>query len=242
VSRLLSWVFGFTKMSKTLHIAKRLNDMANRYNRELWFEGVMKALLGAGFSLVTFGMLFWFWWFVGFFMAGSVGLQAWQFSTLLTGLFLIVAIWSAWQRVDPLAGLPPLTNQQLMLTMISQASPNLLYFSPRHATAGAALLLLGGPANLFEAFGIWHYRLSVEPSLIEESAHLLEACEPNYPIEHVHEPCAALLLKRLALVKIVPTETSTALALTEKGASILSRAKAKADKRSTSRASEGDWG
>ncbi|HWG43229.1 MAG TPA: hypothetical protein VN688_10620 [Gemmataceae bacterium] len=220
-------------MNNTPHIAARLHDMASQHNRELVFEGVGKALLGGIFSFITFGLLFWFGWFAGFFVAGSFGLQAWQFGALVTGLFLIVAMWSAWQRVDPLAGLPPLSDQQLLLTMISQASPNLLYFSPRHATAGAALLLLGGPTNLFEAFGVWGYRLGVAPSSIEEASHLLEACEANYPIEHVREPSAALLLKRLALIKIVPTEDSVALTLTEKGASVLSRAKARAAKRST---------
>jgi hypothetical protein len=214
-------------MKSTSHVSKRLYALATRYNRELWFEGVAKALLGVGFTLLVFGMLFWFWWVVGFFMAGSVGLEAGQFSTLVTGLFWIVAIGSAWQRVDPLAGLQPLSDRQRMLTLISQASPHLLYFSPRHATAGAALLLLGGPAKLLEAIGSWPYLLALSPSLVEKSACLLAACKANVPIDRVRDPHAALLLKRLALIKTVPMEESVALTLTEKGASLLSPAKAR---------------
>jgi hypothetical protein len=207
--------------------------MARRYNRDLAFESVGKALLGIVFSFFTFGLLFWFGWFAGFFVARSFGMQPWQFGALVSGLFLAVATWSAWQRVDPLAGLQPLSDQQLLLTMISQASPGLLYFSPRHATAGAALLLIGGPANLIEAFGIWGYRFRMEVPLIEEASCLLENCQVNCPIENIREPSAALLLKRLSLIKIVPSEDSVALSLTEKGSTIVSRAKAKAGKRST---------
>jgi hypothetical protein len=219
-------------MNDTPVIAVRLQEMARNYNREVTLEVVGKALLGLLFSFFTFGFLFWLGWFVGFFFARSFGLKPWQFGALVSGLFLIVATFSAWQRVDPLAGVQPMTDREWLLTAISHASPHFLYFSPRHATAGAAVLLLGGPANLFQAFGIWGSRLRLDDPLIEEAACLLAACQENYPIEQVREPYAAVLLRRLALIKVVPQEDSVALTLTEKGYALLPQRKSRSGKRS----------
>jgi hypothetical protein len=219
-------------MSNTAQIADRLQDMVRRYNRELALEALLKTILGVGFSFVVFGALFWFGWVIGFFIARSMHLEAWQFAALLSGLFLVVAAWSAWQRVDPLAGLEGFSDEQLMLTLISHASPGILYFSPRHATAGAALLLIGGPANLFEGLGVWRWRFRVDGSLIEEASRLLATCKADYPVEEVENPAAALLLRRLALIKVSPSGGSSILSLTDKGFAILSRSKMRAGKRS----------
>jgi hypothetical protein len=137
-----------------------------------------------------------------------------------------------------MAGLKPLSDGQLLLTWISQASPQLLYFSPRHATAGVAMLLIGGPANVFEALGVWGYRLQLDPSLIEEAAQLLEACARKCPIDQVRQPFAAALLKRLALIKIAGQEDSVALTVTEKGSDVL--AQGRAARRSRARKSRGE--
>jgi hypothetical protein len=220
-------------MSNPPQIASRLREIVRRYNRELALDALLKALLGIAFSFLVFGLLFWGGWFVGIFFARSLNLHAWQFGAFLSGLFLVTALWSAWQRVDPLAGLQRLSEKQLLLTLISQDSSQLLYFSPRHATAGVAILLIGGPANLFQAFGIWTSRLRADESLLEESARLLAACDPQCAAEQVRKPTAALLLRRLALIKVVPGGDSPAFALTEKGSTVVSGAKAGGGKRST---------
>jgi hypothetical protein len=215
--------------SKTTH---RLREMVSGYNRDVRLEVLFKSLLGLGFSVLVFGFVFWLAWFTGLFFTASLHLHAWQFAILVAGLFLIVATWSAWKQVDPLAGLQPLTDQQRLLTLISQATPGVVYFSPRHATAGAAAVLLAGPANILEALGIWVWRLRLDPMLLEEAARLLNACNANYRIEEIREPEAALLLKRLALVKLVPLDDSSALTLTEKGEKIVKGGKARDRKRS----------
>jgi hypothetical protein len=207
-------------MNVSLQLLQRIDDLVRRRNREIASEALLKAVLGIGFSIVVYGVLFWMGWFVGWFVAKYLNLHPWQFGALLSGLFFVVATWSAWRRVDPLADLKPMTKQQLLLTMISQASPGVLYFSPRHATAGAALILLGGPANVIEAFGIWAHRLRADSSLIEDAALLLAFCEAELPAEEVREPRAALLLRRLGLIKVVPRGDSAALALTDKGFSV----------------------
>jgi hypothetical protein len=217
-------------MNGTPHIATRLQDLVLRYNRELALDAALKALLGVLFSFLVFGLLFWFGWFIGVFVARNFNLQAWQFGCLVSGLFLLAATWSAWRRVNPLAGLPRLTDRQLLLTLLSQASPDILYFSPRHATAGVAVLLIGGPANLFQALGVWAYRIRADAALIEAASRLLVECQEKCPVMRVAEPAAALLLRRLALIKIVLSGESSALTATDKGRAVLSGAKSSARK------------
>jgi hypothetical protein len=204
--------------------------VVRRHNREVGSDAALKASLGIVFSLITYGFLFWFGWVVGFFMAGSLNLHPWQFAAIFAGIFLIVATWSAWVRVNPLAGLEPLSDQQRLLTLISLASPNIVYFSPRHATAGAAVVLLGGPAAVIEAIGIWAHRIRTKGALMEDAACLLGSCQTAFPVEQIRHPAAALVLRRLHLIKVVPHGNSAALALTDKGFAVLSGGKAKKGK------------
>lgn len=204
-------------MSNSAPIARRVRERVQQYSGELELDAWMKIILGVLFSLGVFVFVYCLGWFAGLFVAESLYLAAWQFGLLLALLFLAVATWSAWHRVDPLAGLPPLTDQQLLMTLICQATPGVLYFSPRHATAGAALLLLGGPVNVFEGMGILKTRLEADEALLDAAARLLPACDAPLPVEEVEKPAAAILLRRLNLLKFIPNEDSSALTLTEKG-------------------------
>lgn len=208
-----------------------------RRNRELALDALLKAGLGLVFSLFTFGIVFWFSWVLGFFFGRQLDLHPWQFAAIVTGLFFSVATWSAWRRVDPLAGLKPLSDQQLLLTAISQATGSMVYFSPRHASAGLAIILLGGPANLFEAVGIWVHRIRADASLLEKAARLLSLCKTQISAKEVRDPAGAVLLRRLALIKAVPSGASAALALTDKGLALLSGSK---DGQANPAATQGD--
>jgi hypothetical protein len=218
-------------MSSSPKVADRLRDLIGWRNRELAFDALLKTGLGVGFSCVTFGMLFWFGWVLGFFFGRHLNLHPWQIGAIFSGLFLVVATWSAWRRIDPLANLAPLSDREWFLTMLSQAAGGLGYFSPRHASAGLAIVLIGGPAAVIEAFGIWAHRIRADAVLIEESARTLVGCEPRLPITQVHNLAAAFLLNRLALIKVVPDGHSRVLKLTDKGFAVLSKGKAGKGKR-----------
>src|ERR1035438_3377979 len=109
-------------MDTAPQIVDRISQMLSHRNRELAADAMLKALLGIAFAVVTFGVLFWMGWFVGVFVGHYLGLRAWQFGAILTGIFFVVATWSAWRRVDPLADLKPLTDAQMLLTVIGQAT------------------------------------------------------------------------------------------------------------------------
>jgi hypothetical protein len=206
-------------MRSVSQIAERLQQMVRQRNRELATDAILKIVIGIVFCLLTFGFVFWVALFAGCGVSGFFGLDAWQLALIVTGVFFVAAVWSAWQRVNPLADLKPLTDRQMMLTLVSQASGDILYFSPRHATAGMALVLIGGPAGLFEGLGIWAHRLRASPAIVEEASELLAACRENLSTKKIKSPAGAVLLKRLALIKIV--DDSSALMLTQKGMKLL---------------------
>jgi len=220
-------------LSRTFEIATCLQEMVRDYNRQRAIDALGKSVLGIVFSLLTFGFLYCCAWFFGSFFARSLGLHAWQFAALLSGLFFAVAIWSAWRHVEPFADLPPRMpdRQELMHALVGQAV-GIGYFNPRHAVAGFAVLLIGGPANVLEGLGIWATRLRADQGRIEDAACLLAACAEDYSIEEVREPASGLLLKRLALVKVIRKGDSPGLALTEKGAGILAKTGTHARKKS----------
>jgi hypothetical protein len=213
-------------MTDSSHVLKRLGKMVRRRNGELVFEAALKGLFGVVFSLITFGLIFWIGWFSGLiFFAGALNLHAWQFGAILTGVFFVVATWSAWRRVNPLAGLRPLSDEEKIATLISQAAGGLGLFSPRHASAGFAVVLIGGPASILEAIACWSLRLPARKAILQEAALLLETCP--CPLERVQTPAAALLLKRLALITVIALGESAALSLTDKGMNLLSTSRKK---------------
>jgi len=114
-----------------------------------------------------------------------------------------------------------------MLTAISQTAGGLGYFSPRHASAGFAVVLIGGPAGTIEAFGIWAHRLRADAALIEAGAQLLASCEAVLPIEEIRNVPAAFLLKRLALIRVAPLGPSHGVEATDKGSTVLGKGKTK---------------
>jgi hypothetical protein len=232
---------GRNAMRTSSQIVDRLHSLVRERNREIAIDATIKVLLGVLFSLLVFGFVFWGTWLVGFFVGSSWNIRPWQLGLLVASLFFVVALWSAWRHVNPLAGLKPLSDEQLLLTIVSQATADVVYFSPRHALAGAALLLIGGPANIVEAVGIWAYRIRADGPLVDEAARLLTLCEGGCPPERVREPAAALILRRLALIKVVPSGDDVVLTLTEKGLTALTGGRARRRKaRRVSRNSPSD--
>lgn len=212
-------------------VAERLNEAVRSRNRELFTDAVIKLGTGIVFSLLTFGFIFWVGWFLGIFFAYHLELSAVTFGLIVTAIFFVVALWSAWRNVNPLADLQPLTDRQMLMTMLSLASPNLLYFSPEHASAGFAMVLIGGPANILSAFGIWAHRLKADTNIIAEGAGMLDACADGCPPERVRSLDAAVLLRRLSLIKMAVGKTGDVIVLTERGRTILKKEKRKRDTR-----------
>lgn len=209
-------------MRKPSQIADRIHDMVNRHNRELVMEALVRIPLGAALSCFVFGLIFCVGWF---FFSSQMGLIA-------AGIFLVVATWSAWVRVNPLEGLRPVSDSEMLAILVSHVALGTPLVSPRHTLAGAALFLIGGPASVLEGLRAWGWRISANDSLVEDAATFLADCRTDFPIENVREPAAPLMLKRLTLIKIIPNGDSSALALTEKGFRLVSGSKSRKPKQS----------
>ena len=82
-------------MASSAKTLQRLEDRVRRRNRELAGDAILKASLGVVFTLLTFGFIFWGGWVFGWLFARSFSLDPWQFSLILTGVFFVVAVWSA---------------------------------------------------------------------------------------------------------------------------------------------------
>jgi hypothetical protein len=83
--------------------------------------------------------------------------------------------------------------------------------------------LIGGPSNIFKAIGALRSRFQADNLLFNDAARLLVECRENYPRANVRRPNAAILLKRLALIKFLPNANSADLILTKRGTKLLGK-------------------
>lgn len=204
-------------MAAQSKIADRIRSMVRDHDRKVAGEAILKLLIGLVFTAMTFVMVFGFLYIgVGAFVA-QFGISGLKFAMWSTLVFVLVSVGSAWYRVNPMSGLRRLTDEEYFLTIASLKIDELCYFSPRHATAGAAMILIGGPATILEALGMWTNRFGASSACIGEAATMLASCEDPMPIESIRNREAAILLRRLALVKFVPRGHSMGMTLTEKG-------------------------
>lgn len=197
---------------------RRIGRLIAQRNRELSLQAGVELVLGVIFTIVVFGVVFWIAYLAGFFC-----LSFWRpmnFALIVTGIFAVVAVCSAWRQVDPFANVMPLTEGQEFRQDLAQS---LGYAAgvpvvTRGSLAGFGSVFIGGPANVFDAISTWRHRLPAGGTLRRSAAELLESARNGIDLEQISDPAAALLLHRLALVRVVPTSKhSSRLELTQKG-------------------------
>lgn len=201
-----------------MELSDRISKLAISRNREIILEAGLEFGLGVIFTLITFGVMYWLVWIFGFLAHAPFYVPA-----LVTGIFAIVSIYSAWHNINPLADVAPMTDMQYNLTMISLATPGFIYASPEHSIAGLSMFLFGGPANIIKSWPTWRDRLRFDAEIIKQSADVLRRTEDNVPIESVTEPRAVILLHRLTLIKGISLKghANDAFAVTQKGRDVL---------------------
>ncbi len=205
----------------SMNPAGRIRTAIEKRNRELAFEAAIEAALGVVFSLIVFGGVFgiaWLSWV--YFFSGFEFARATQVALGVTALFAVVATVSAWRRVDPMSNLEPLSDFEESLMLMGPALPYGIGMQPRHAVAGFASLLIGGPANLFDAWVTWRHRLPSDAVVFEKAAGVLQQAEEEMEMARIEDHRATLVLYRLGLVKQIGGREKR-LALTEKGRDML---------------------
>lgn len=181
-------------------IEARIEHLIGEYNSDL----TLRAWIALGVGLVStaalFGFAFGFGWLVtGLFgywkHASTAGLV---FASGVVGLSFV----SVMLKEDALAGLKPLSDVQLSLILVSIASPNFLYTSPRHAVAGFADLLVHGPRCLVEAVGLWFARLPGNGGMVRACSDNLARMEHGARAEEIVPQKAGVVMYRLGLIKV----------------------------------------
>lgn len=165
-------------------------------------EAIIAAALGVLFTVITFAVVFWIAWIFCWFMFGHH--HATKAAIGVTALFTIVSFWSAWRRVDPNAALSPMTDADAAREQLAGAV-TLAFGMPiltRRGAAGAAMLFIGGPVNLFEALDLWLHRLPNGSALLDRAANLYHRTAKGVPMAQIDDLEAAMLLKRLGLIKV----------------------------------------
>ncbi|VAX41818.1 hypothetical protein MNBD_PLANCTO02-158 [hydrothermal vent metagenome] len=210
-----------------MRIAKRIRRLIEDKNRLFLADVLIQLGTGMLFSFLIYGFLF----MLALFLSGvsisvfdkKSGLSPVSIAMIVVGLYFAVATWSAWRRVDPFRGVKKMTDRQKLLTMISQMTPHTLYFSPKHASAAFASLLLGGPVNFFTAWGTWKNRYPTNAELIDDAAEMMKGTTKGLPIDQVTSVEAALLLRRLGLITVTKQYEGEVIEPTEKGRKLLAR-------------------
>lgn len=203
-----------------MHVVQYIQQAVAARNRELAIEAVIEAALGVLFCALVFGGVYVIAWFALMFMISFDASRASQYALGLTAIYATVATFSAWRRVDPLANVRRLSDVEESLMMMGPMLPYGIGMQPRHATAGAAVVLIGGPANLLEAWATWRHRLPSSGRVIESAAEVLQQAAHEVQVQQVADPLAAQVLHRLGLIKVTG-EREKRLGLTEKGRGVL---------------------
>ena len=93
-------------------------------------------------------------------------------------------------------------------------------FSPRHATAGAAMLLIGGPASIITGYAVYRSRHPVDQETLSTASEILKQSVHGMDPHKIKDKKAAILLRRLGLVTAKDVG-GIRLVATEKGKRVL---------------------
>ncbi len=198
---------------------EQIRQLVAERNHQLGVEAAVEAGLGLLFSAIVFGGVFWTTWLIFFFVFFSTQ-RATLIAAIVTGVFAAVSTISAWRRVNPFAGVAPLTGAEEVQEQVALGLGYVTGFPvvTRRSLAGAAAVLIGGPANLFEAWSTWRHRLPAGDRLLHEAAITFEEADRGLDLHSVRDPAAVNVLHRLGLIRTEVTGRDTVtIRLTQKG-------------------------
>lgn len=139
----------------------------------------------------------------------------------LTASVFLLCLFGASRQVDPFGDLPRLEPWKKRLMAKSSRKFNMLVLHPRALLAGAAMIVLSGPDSLVRGVQEWRHRLRANGSTIRAAAALLAASPQRPCADTLEVPQAAMLLRRLGLVKAIPDGQTLRIARTRRGEELL---------------------
>ena len=211
-----------------IYAAPNLSTLVRLHNRRVGGEALLTFGVGVVSCIVTFGVIYWLSWLTfTMCLRGMAYRGPWVMSGIITGVFFLVSVISAWRQVDPIAAAGvgfKYSTGEVMKDMVGIGLG--IPIIRREGVAGAAALLIGGPANLLEVWPIWCGRLPADATLIADAERLLIASEKGVDPKTVRDPRTIALLHRLGLIKSVHQADATLLVQsTQKGLDVLAAKK-----------------
>jgi hypothetical protein len=204
-------------------MSAQLKAAIDQENRRILGEAAVTLLVGMGTCILVFGVVFWLSWFVFtmFFRNFQIG-SATTTALIITGIFALVSIFSAWRKHDPFE------NVQAMDGKVQSLQLGLGYamgvpIVNRQSAAGIASLLIGGPANIMDAIGLWRRRLHAGPELLASAGQVLRESRQGISPQMVKDQRAIVLLHRLGLVKSSHEQGKLQIIATLKGADLIGK-------------------
>ena len=187
-------------------------------NRRIDGEAALTFVVGVVTVIVVFGVTLWLSWLAfTIFLRNLVIQDAFTSAVVVTGLFFLVSIWSAWRRHDPINHVEAM-NEDLHDLSVGLGYAFGVPIVNRQSVAGLASLSIGGPANLMEACSLFRSRISADYASLAHAAEILHHSRNGLPASMVKDGKAVSMLARLKLIKSHndPTRGLTILA-THKG-------------------------
>lgn len=202
----------------------QLASLVRQHNRRVVGEALLTLGVGVVSCIITFGVIYWLSWLTFTMCLRGVAYRGpWVMSGIVTGVFFIVSVISAWRQIDPIAAAGvgfKYSPGEVMKDMVGIGLG--IPIVRREGVAGAAALLIGGPANLLEVWPIWCRRLPSGETLIADAEKLLVASAKGVGPQSVRDPRTIALLHRLHLIKSVHQADATLLVqATQKGLDLM---------------------
>lgn len=193
------------------------NDAVRKAVREYNADFTTRAWVAIAMGILTSLLVYAFIMIICFFFFCLSAAPWYLVGTAIFGVFFAVA-WRAHRRgADPIEGIAPPDQDDLGAIKLATALTG-VPVSPRHTVAGAAGLVMHGPASIIEGREMLRSCVPDDDATIGAAAAVLvRLLDANVPLAEIEPKAVALLLVRTGLAKPAGRGVVTALAATVKG-------------------------
>ncbi len=175
-----------------------VREAVREYNADFATKGWVAIAMGVLTSLLVYAFIL----VVCFFFFCLSAAPWYLVGTVIFGIFFGVSWWSCTRGVDPIDGVRPVDEDDLGAMKVATLVTG-LPMSPRHTIAGAAGLVMHGPASIIEGRSMLASLLPTDDATIRGAAEVLAGLleEKTVSIEAINPKMLAFLLVRTGLAR-----------------------------------------
>lgn len=175
-------------------VAMDLETYIEKKNSDAFADFMIKGIFGSFFSFSVYSFIY----FAAYSMSS-------YYAPWFATAYLIIGVGTAWPRVDPLRGLPALSNedhaQREIDGLANSSYPSARVLSQPQKFVATILFLLRGPRAVLEALQAWKLRIPADSVIIKEAQEILDQSTGNTIIKGQHQAVWLLGYLNLATVQ-----------------------------------------